>query len=59
MLEDMQEAREQDIAADREYRSQQAQQLERICDGLDRSQELERKALFELLDWVKRGPPDG
>lgn len=59
MLEDIQEVQEQDISAAREHRANQAQMLERICDGLDRSQELTRKALFELLDWVKRDPPHG
>ena len=56
MLEDIQEAQEQDIAAAREHRASQAQQLERIRAGLDRGHELTREALFELLDWIKRDP---
>ena len=59
MLEEIQEAQEQDISAAREHRSNQAQQIERIRDGLDRSHELTRQAFFELLEWCRREPPTG
>ena len=59
MLEEIQEAQEQDISAAREHRANQAQQLERIRDGLDRGHELTRQALFELLEWCRREPPTG
>ena len=52
MLEQMQEQRRQD-------KKELAQQMEKIGEGLDRSYSLTKKALFDLLDFLKREPPTG
>lgn len=59
LLQEIREKLALDTKAAKEHRIRQEKQLAQIGEALDRSHDLTKQALFELIDWIKKEPPGG